>query len=102
MTTAAQIQPLTIREVLDLPPLVPLWPAVGRALGLAESTTYQLAAQERLPIEVIKLGRRRMARTVDLWAFLGLGNGEAAGGPAPTASSEAAHESTSLQTGATS
>lgn len=63
---------MNIAEVLDQPPLVPLWPTVGRALGLAESTTYQLAAENRLPIEVIRLGRRRVARTVDLHRFLGL------------------------------
>lgn len=63
---------MNIAEVLNQPPLVPLWPTVGRALGLAESTTYQLAAENRLPIEVIRLGRRRVARTVDLHRFLGL------------------------------
>ncbi|MGP4048747.1 helix-turn-helix domain-containing protein [Streptomyces sp. 2A115] len=63
---------LSIAAILDQPALVPLWPTVGRALGLAESTTYQLAAQDRLPIEVIRLGRRRVARTVDLQRFLGL------------------------------
>lgn len=63
---------LTIAEILDQPAVVPLWPTVGRALGLAESTTYQLAAEDRLPIEVIRLGRRRVARTVDLHRFLGL------------------------------
>ncbi|WP_245001558.1 DNA-binding protein [Streptomyces alfalfae] len=71
---------LTIAEILDQPALVPLWPTVGRALGLAESTTYQLASEDRLPIEVIRLGRRRVARTVDLHRFLGLlpeGNGAA-------------------------
>lgn len=68
MTTPA----LTIAEILDQPAVVPLWPTVGRALGLAESTTYQLAAENRLPIEVIRLGRRRVARTVDLHRFLGL------------------------------
>ncbi|MEU9215421.1 DNA-binding protein [Streptomyces sp. NPDC048376] len=63
---------LTIAEILDQPAVVPLWPTVGRALGLAESTTYQLASEDRLPIEVIRLGRRRVARTIDLHRFLGL------------------------------
>ncbi len=63
---------LTIAEILNQPAVIPLWPTVGRALGLAESTTYQLAAENRLPIEVIRLGRRRVARTVDLHRFLGL------------------------------
>ncbi|MFI2367263.1 helix-turn-helix domain-containing protein [Streptomyces sp. NPDC018833] len=78
--------PLTVAEILDQPALVPLWPTVGRALGLAESTTYQLAAEGRLPIECIRLGRRRVVRTVDLHRFLGLlpGNDDSAGyQPAP-------------------
>jgi hypothetical protein len=66
------VNALTIAEIRDLPAVVPLWPTVGKALGLAESTTYQLAAEGRLPIEVIRLGRRRVARTVDLHRFLGL------------------------------
>ena len=81
MTITGAVQPavdvarrksMTIAEILDQPALVPLWPTVGQALGLAESTTYQLAAEGRLPIEVIRLGRRRVARTVDLWNFLGI------------------------------
>ncbi|MGX1711378.1 hypothetical protein EES44_07920 [Streptomyces sp. ADI96-15] len=82
--------PLSIAQILDLPAVVPLWPTVGQALGLAESTTYQLAAENRLPIEVIRLGRRRVARTVDLHQFLGLrpSNSEAAAGATATAPSE--------------
>ena len=83
---------LTIAQILDLPALVPLWPTVGQSLGLAESTTYQLAAEGRLPVEleVIPLGRRRMVRTVDLHRFLGLlpGNSEAAAGATAAASSD--------------
>lgn len=83
---------LSIAEILDLPALVPLWPTVGRALGLAESTTYQLAAENRLPsnLEVIRLGRRRVVRTVDLHRFLGLlpGNSESAAAVTATPSSE--------------
>ncbi|MDX3235688.1 DNA-binding protein [Streptomyces sp. ME03-5709C] len=78
---------MTIAEILDQPALVPLWPTVGQALGLAESTTYMLAAQNRLPIEVIRVGRRRMARIVDLHRFLGLAPEETgvADGYQPTA-----------------
>ncbi|MFI0932946.1 DNA-binding protein [Streptomyces sp. NPDC021019] len=83
---------LSVAEILDLPALVPLWPTVGRALGLAESTTYQLAAENRLPsdLEVIRLGRRRVVRTVDLHRFLGLlpGNSESAAAVTATPSSE--------------
>jgi hypothetical protein len=68
VTTSA----LTIAEILDLPPLVPLWPTVGQALSLSESSTYQLAREGRLPpeLEVIRLGRRRFVRTGDLHRFL--------------------------------
>ncbi|MEU2797462.1 MULTISPECIES: DNA-binding protein [Streptomyces] len=83
---------LSVAEILDLPALVPLWPTVGKALGLAESTTYQLAAENRLPsdLEVIRLGRRRVVRTVDLHRFLRLTPeiSEAVGAGTPTASSE--------------
>lgn len=73
-------EPLTIAELLDLPALVPLWsqdpkvPCVGRALGLAESTTYQLAAENRLPAElrIERLGRLRKVRAADLITYLGL------------------------------
>jgi hypothetical protein len=73
---------LSVAEILDLPAVVPLWPTVGKALALAESTTYQLAAQNRLPFEAVRLGRRWMVRTVDLHRFLGLlpeGTGTATG-----------------------
>ncbi|MFE7047079.1 DNA-binding protein [Streptomyces californicus] len=83
---------LSVAEILDLPALVPLWPTVGKALGLAESTTYQLAAENRLPgdLEVIRLGRRRVVRTVDLHRFLGLlpGNSETAAEATAAVSSE--------------
>lgn len=87
-----------IAEILDLPAVVPLWPTVGQALGLAQSTTYQLAAENRLPIPVIRLGRRRVARTVDLWAFLGLNDDSAAGATA-TPSVEHVNESAAKQIG---
>lgn len=88
MTTPA----LTIAEILHLPAVVPLWPTVGRALGLAESTTYQLASEGRLPIEVIRLGRRRVARTVDLHRFLGLLPQENGAGPACEAGPSAGND----------
>lgn len=68
MTTPA----LTIAQLLDQPAVIPLWPTVGQALGLSESSTYRLAADNQLPIEVIRLGRRRVARLIDLLRFLGI------------------------------
>ncbi|WP_432091792.1 helix-turn-helix transcriptional regulator [Streptomyces sp. NRRL F-5630] len=82
--------PLSIAQILDQPALMPLWPNVGQALMQAESTIYQLAKEGRLPFEVIRLGRRRYARTVDVQRWLGLlpDNNEAAPGATGTASSE--------------
>ncbi|TXS35751.1 MerR family transcriptional regulator [Streptomyces sp. OR43] len=87
---------LSVAEILDLPALVPLWPTVGKAIQQAESTTYQLAKEGRLPFEVIRFGRRRYVRTVDLHRFLGLipENSEAAGAGTPTASSEPTNQTT--------
>ncbi|MEV6420612.1 DNA-binding protein [Streptomyces sp. NPDC051662] len=82
---------LSIAEILDQPALVPLWPTVGKALGQAQSTTYQLAAQDELPFELVRLGRRRYVRHVDLLAFLHLlGSSDAEQVAPATASSEQA------------
>lgn len=63
---------MTIAEILaHQAPLTDL-PTLGRMTGQAESTVYQLAAQDRLGLEVIRLGRKRYVRTVDVWKFLGL------------------------------
>lgn len=71
---------LTIAQILDQPPLMPLWPDFGRGVAqLAESTTYQLAAENRLPVPTVRLGRKRFVRTVDVWNWLGLTNEDAAG-----------------------
>lgn len=63
---------LSIAEILGHKPALTDLPTFGRMTGQAESTVYQLAAQGRLPMEVIRLGRKRYLRTVDVWRFLGL------------------------------
>ncbi|WP_086809861.1 helix-turn-helix domain-containing protein [Streptomyces reticuliscabiei] len=63
---------LSIAEILAHEPALTDLPTFGRMTGQAESTIYQLAAQGRLPLEVIRLGRKRYVRTVDAWKFLGL------------------------------
>lgn len=101
MTTVARL-PLTIGELYDQPALMDLR-TLSRALGIAESTGYQLAAEDRLPVEIVRLGRRRVARTADVLAFLHLPeNSDAAGVVPPTASDEHARKSTAKQTGANS
>lgn len=63
---------LTIAEILGHESALMDLPTFFKACGMAESTGYQLAAQGRLSLEVIPLGRRRFVRTVDAWKFLGL------------------------------
>ena len=79
---------LTIAQILDhQSPLTDL-PTFGRMTGQADSTIYQLAKEGRLPLELIRLGRKRYVRTVDVWKFLGLTpaeNDDAAGSSHPAA-----------------
>jgi hypothetical protein len=64
---------LSVAELYDHPPLMRLWPTFGRDVcQLAEATTYQLASEGRLPVEVVRLGRRRYVRTSDVLAWLHL------------------------------
>ncbi len=80
----------TIGEILaHEPPLMDL-PTFFNACGIPESTGYQEAAKGALPVEVIRIARRRYVRTVDAWRFLGLlpgdnGDGVGAGTPTPPA-----------------
>lgn len=69
---------LSIAQILGHESALTDLPTFGRMTGQADSTVYQLAAEGRLPLEVIRLGRKRYVRTVDVWKFLGLlpeGNG---------------------------
>lgn len=68
MSTAA----LSIAEILGHKPALTDLPTFFEMCGMAQSTGYQEAAAGRLPIEVIRLGRRRYVRTVEAWRFLGL------------------------------
>ncbi|MDT3395474.1 hypothetical protein RKE29_02205 [Streptomyces sp. B1866] len=92
---------LTIAKLYDQPPLMPLWPDFGRGIcQMAESTTYQLAAQDRLPVETVRLGRKRFVRTADVIAWLRLPqNDDGAAGATATPSVEHVNESTSQQIG---
>lgn len=72
------------------PPLMDL-PTFFSACGIPESTGYQEAAKGTLPVEVIRIARRRYVRTVDAWRFLGLlphEDGDGARGPALTPPAE--------------
>lgn len=88
MTTAA----LSIAEILAHEPALTPLPTFFKMLGVAESTGYQLAAEGNLPLEVIKLGRRRYVRTVSAWRFLGLVPEENGTGPACEAGPSAGND----------
>lgn len=50
-------------------PTLPLWPDVGKALGIGRSSVYELAARGDIP-GVIDLGRRRVVATAALRRWL--------------------------------
>ncbi|WP_062207918.1 helix-turn-helix domain-containing protein [Streptomyces sp. NBRC 109706] len=82
--------PLTIGELYDQPPLMPVWPTFGRdVLGLSQSGTYKFLAEGRLPVKAFPVGRRHVVRTADVLAWLHLPtNRDGAGVAAPTPSVE--------------
>lgn len=86
--TAPTRQGLTVTEALALPVMFSVWPTVGRACGIGRTATFQLAADDALPIPVIRVGRQLRAKRTDLLAFLGLDNSEAAADATATASNE--------------
>lgn len=71
-TDVIRNQALTIAEILaHQSALMPLT-TFFKACGVPESTGYAEAAKGALPVEVIKIARRRYVRTTDAWRFLGL------------------------------
>ncbi|MGA6159622.1 hypothetical protein ACPEIC_40510 [Stenotrophomonas sp. NPDC087984] len=103
-TDVVRRKALTIAEILAHESALMDLPTFFKACGIPESTGYQVAAEGRLPLEVIPLGRRRYVRTVDAWKFLGLlsENDDSAGAVTPTPSVEHVNESTAQQIGTSS
>ena len=67
---------MELQEILDdirTKPTVPLWPHVGKALGVSRGKFY--AAVHRNEIQIIKLGRQFRAITAPLRKRLGLEGG---------------------------
>lgn len=52
------------------PGTVPLWPTVGRSLGLGRAATYEAARRGDLPVRVIKIGKKLMALRSELARLL--------------------------------
>ncbi|MGW6743744.1 helix-turn-helix domain-containing protein [Streptomyces sp. NPDC055025] len=101
MTTAVRHKTLTIADLYDQPPLMPLWPDFGGGvLLLSESSTYLFAAQKRLPVETVRLGRKQYVRTTDVLTWLNLPeNSDAPKAATSEASSEHVSETPSKQIG---
>jgi hypothetical protein len=51
------LPPLTPDEIRALPAIVPVWPIVGRCYGISKDLAYRLAAQDELPVPVMRVGR---------------------------------------------
>lgn len=64
-------EPMSTREVLELPAVVNL-PTAGRAFGLGRDTAYRLYQSGEFPAEVLRLGRQLMVRRADLLDALGI------------------------------
>lgn len=87
MTTAVRRKALTVAEVYALPAM-PTAKDAFAAMGIGNDLGYGLINSDEFPIPVIKLGRALRVRRSELLAYLGLGDDEAAGGPAPAASEQ--------------
>lgn len=70
--TAVRAKAISVSEVYDLPPIVPVYPVVGRIWQIGKTALYELAARDELPVPVIKVGRLLRARRVDILQALGL------------------------------
>ncbi|WP_413808081.1 helix-turn-helix transcriptional regulator [Streptomyces sp. OE57] len=68
---------LTVRDLLDLPPVVDVETA-SRALGISRSHGYNLARAGEFPCRVVRAGRSFRVVTADLRRVLGLGDQTAA------------------------
>ncbi|MCF0087137.1 hypothetical protein B0E37_02197 [Streptomyces sp. MH192] len=76
--------PMTVKELLELPPTVDLVTA-GRAFGVGRTTSYALARNGEFPCRVIRAGKAYRAVTADLLRVLHIGEqnrGDA--GPCPS------------------
>jgi hypothetical protein len=72
---------MELKEILDeirTKPAVPLWPHVGKALGIARGSVY--AAADRGEIDVLEIGRRKLAITASLRRKLGMDASPQVGG----------------------
>lgn len=63
--------PMTVTELLSLPPAVDLSTA-ARALSISRTTAYSMAKQDAFPVPLLRLGVQYRARRSDLLKLLGI------------------------------
>lgn len=68
---AQPVRGMQVADLLALPAAVDVVTA-GRALGLARTTTYELARRGEFPVPLLRLGRQYRARRSDLLDLLGV------------------------------
>ncbi|WP_440902162.1 DNA-binding protein [Actinosynnema sp.] len=62
---------MTREELFNLPAVVNLVTA-GRALGIGETKTRELARSNAFPVRLLRVGNRYRVSTADILAYLGL------------------------------
>ncbi|MGX1514069.1 DNA-binding protein [Streptomyces collinus] len=72
IAAVAEVDRLTVADVLALPPTVDLVTG-GRAFGLGRTTSYRLARSGQFPCKVVKAGGGYRVVTADLRRVLELG-----------------------------
>ena len=85
-TDVTRVDPMSIDQIMALPPVFPVWPTASAALGgftagLSRPTTYAMAKDGTYPVPILNVRRRRIVRRCDVLAYLGL-NDDATRGPA--------------------
>lgn len=63
---------LTVAELYDQPPLMPMITFVVGVLQQSERWGYAAAARGELPLELVPVGRGRFVRTADVLQYCGL------------------------------
>lgn len=70
-TAGARSAPMTMAELVALPPAVSVTTA-ARALGIGKDKAYELIKAELFPARVITLGATCRVATASLWEVLGV------------------------------
>lgn len=69
---------MSIEDLNNAGPTVPLWPDAGQALGVSKSHTYAMAREGKFPAKVIKIGASYRVVTASLVNLLSADAGGAA------------------------